>query len=59
MYLPTLGQPKNAVVISQLVKGNAGWDLTEINEMVNVYVTGSMGNDQGEFVKLARRYARR
>lgn len=58
-YLPTLGQAKNAVVISQLVRGDAGWDLTEINEMVNVAVSGNLGNDQSSFVNLARRYARR
>jgi tellurium resistance protein TerZ len=58
-YLPTLGQHKNAVVISQLVRGNTGWDLTEINEMVNVEVSGNAGNDQNSFVNLARRYARR
>jgi tellurium resistance protein TerZ len=59
MYLPTLGQAKNAVVISQLARGPIGWDLTEINEMVNVTVSGQTGNDQNEFVRLAKRYARR
>lgn len=57
-FMPTLGQPRNAVVVAQLQRDSFGWGLSEINEMVNVNVSGNAGNDQAAFVRLAGRYYR-
>jgi tellurium resistance protein TerZ len=60
-YMPTLGTNKNAVAIieARRIAPAQPWQIIEIDDMVNIAVSGNLGNDQANIIRAAAKYGRR